>query len=403
MTSAPTFRGELERSISLPLLVLYGLGTTIGAGIYALIGEVSASAGTRAPLAFIVAAVLAALTGLGYAELAGRYPKAAGEAVFVDRAFGLSTVTRTTGLAVAVVGLIAAAAITTAFAGYLGELLGVPRAASIVGLAVVLGAVAVAGVKESVVFAGVITVIEVIGLVLVVSSGLGNLGTHGVGDLVGFPSSWGVWSGVLSGGFVAFFAFLGFEDIDAVAEETKEASRSLPSAILWTLAITTFVYVAVAVVSVSSIDPAMLGASDAPMAAVYEANGGSADLLAAIGGIAMVNGALVQMVMFPRVIYGLARNGQLPARLGNVNEKTHTPIVPTVFGATSVGLLALSFDIGALARITSAITLSVFALVNVALLVVKRKLGPAESFQIHWMFPALGALTSVIVLVAEML
>ena len=113
--TATSHRGALERSISLPLLVLYGLGTTIGAGIYALIGEVSASAGTRAPLAFVVAAVLAALTGLGYAELAGRYPKAAGEAVFVDRAFGVSSVTRSTGLAVAAVGLVAAAAITTAF------------------------------------------------------------------------------------------------------------------------------------------------------------------------------------------------------------------------------------------------------------------------------------------------
>lgn len=403
MNTVRSGAGELERSLSLPLLVLYGLGTTIGAGIYALIGEVSAAAGTRAPLAFVVAAALAALTGLGYAELAGRYPKAAGEAVFVDRAFGVQRLTRATGLAVAAVGLVAAAAISTAFAGYVGELAGVPRWAAIVGLIAVLGAIAVAGVRESVSFAAIITLVEVVGLLLVVGSGLGNVGEVGLGDLLGPPSSVALWSGVLAGGFVAFFAFLGFEDIDAVAEETRQASRTLPAAIIWTLVITALVYVAVAVIAVSSLDPMLLGDSDAPMAAVFAANGGSADVLAAIGGVAMVNGALVQMVMFPRVIYGLARNGDLPAWLGTVNDRTHTPIPPTIFGACVVAALALAFDIGALARITSAVTLSVFGLVNIALLVVKRRHGPASSFQVPAIVPALGAVAALLVLIAELL
>ncbi len=394
--------GQLERSLSLPLLVLYGLGTTIGAGIYALIGEVAGSAGAKAPLAFLVAGVLAALTGFGYAELAGRYPKAAGEAVFVDQAFGIQQLTRTTGLAVATVGLIAAAAITTAFAGYAGELVGAPRWLAIVGLVAVLGIVAVAGVRESVLFAGLITLVEVVGLLLVVGSGLGTVGSVSVGEMLGPPTTTAVWAGVLGGGFVAFFAFLGFEDIDAVAEETKQASKTLPAAILWTLAITAVVYVAVAVVAVSSLDPELLGGSDAPMAALFAANGGNPDVLAAIGGVAMVNGALVQMVMFPRVIYGLARNGNLPAWLGNVDERTHTPIVPTVSGAVLVAVLALVLDIGALARLTSGVTLSVFALVNVALLVVKRRHGATVGFQVPAIIPALGALAALGVLLVEL-
>lgn len=394
--------GQLERSISLPLLVLYGLGTTIGAGIYALIGEVAGSAGTRAPLAFLVAGVLAALTGFGYAELAGRYPKAAGEAVFVDQAFGLHRLTQATGLAVATVGLIAAAAITTAFAGYAGELVGMARWIAIVGLVAILGVVAVAGVRESVLFAGVITLIEIIGLLLVVGTGFNTLGSVSFGDMLGPPTTTAVWAGVLGGGFVAFFAFLGFEDIDAVAEETKQASKTLPAAILWTLAITAVIYVVVAVVAVSSLDPELLGGSDAPMAALFAANGGNPDVLAAIGGIAMVNGALVQMVMFPRVIYGLARNGNLPAWLGNVDERTHTPIVPTVAGALLVASLALVFDVGALARLTSGVTLTVFALVNVALLVVKRRHGPTSGFQVPEVVPALGAAAAFLVLLVEL-
>jgi APA family basic amino acid/polyamine antiporter len=395
--------GQLERSLSLPLLVLYGLGTTIGAGIYALIGEVAGSAGTRTPLAFVVAGALAALTGLGYAELTGRYPKAAGEAVFVDQAFGIQRLTRAMGLAVATVGLIAAAAITTAFAGYADELVGAPRWYAIVGLVSILGVVAVAGVRESVLFAGLITLVEIVGLLLVVGSGLDTVGSVSLGEMLGPPATSAVWAGVLGGGFVAFFAFLGFEDIDAVAEETKQASKTLPAAILWTLAITAVVYVAVAMVAVSSIDPELLGSSDAPMADLFAANGGNADVLAAIGGVAMVNGALVQLVMFPRVIYGLARNGNLPAWLGKVDERTHTPIAPTVSGALLVAILALALDVGALARLTSGVTLTVFALVNVALLVVKRRHGPTSGFQVPSIIPALGAGSALLVLVVELL
>ena len=118
---------QLEREVSLPMLILYGLGTTIGAGIYALTGEVAGSAGMRAPLAFLVSALLAGVTAIGFAELAGRLPRAAGEAVFVDRAFGRRPLTRAVGLAVLTAGVVAASAITKAFSGYVAELIEVPR------------------------------------------------------------------------------------------------------------------------------------------------------------------------------------------------------------------------------------------------------------------------------------
>ena len=249
------------------MLVLYGLGTTIGAGIYALTGEVAASAGASAPLSFLLAAILAGAAGLGFAELAGRLPKAAGEAVFVEHAFASRPVTTAVGTAVVAAGVISAAAITNAFGGYMSELIEAPRLVLVGGQAVALGAIAVSGAKESVGAAAVITVIEIGGLLLVVWAGRHRLADIGgeIGNIFGPPTGRHAWSGVLGGSFLAFFAFPGFEDIDAVAEETDDASVNLPRAILITLITTTAVYLVVSTVAVLTVDPVELGRSDAPL------------------------------------------------------------------------------------------------------------------------------------------
>lgn len=385
------------------MLVLYGLGTTIGAGIYALTGEVAGSAGTRAPLAFLVAAALAGITGLGFAELAGRLPKAAGEAVFVEHAFARRRVTQAVGAAVLTAGVVSAAAVSNAFGGYISEATGLPSRALVVGLLAVLGVVAVSGVKESVGTAAVFTVVEIIGLGLVVWAGRGTLGDvpARAGDLFGPVVGWDVWSGVLGGSFLAFFAFLGFEDIDAVAEETKDARVTLPRAILVTLAITTVLYVVVATVAVLTVEPATLGESDAPLALVYERSGGAEDVLSVIAGLAMLNGVLVQLVMVPRVIYGLANLGLVPDSFGAVSARTHTPVRATVAGLLVVVVLAVSLDLAPLARITSAATLAVFVAINLALIVIKRRDGATTSFQVPVWLPGVGVVAAGLLFAAE--
>ena len=395
--------GALEREVSLPLLVLYGLGTTVGAGIYALTGEVTRSAGTRAPLSFLVAAALAAGTALGFAELAGRLPKAAGEAVFVDHAFHSRFVTLSVGAAVGFAGVVACAAILNAFGGYLAELVEAPRWWFVVGLVVALTMVAMSGVKESVGMAAVFTVIEISGLLLVVWAGRGSLGEvpGQLGHLVGPPTGVDGWGGVLGGAFLAFFAFLGFEDIDSVAEETRAASVNLPRAILLTLAVTAVLYVTVSTVAVLEVDSVVLGSSDAPLSLVYERTGGNPDLMSVIAALAMVNGALIQLVMIPRVVYGLSNLGLVPSWAGAVSRRTHTPVRATVLGAVVVALLALSLDLGPLARLTSAATMAIFVTVNVALIVIKRRDGPTSTFQVPMWAPVAGIVASTAMFVAE--
>lgn len=400
----PHHRGELVREVPLVLLVLYGLGTTIGAGIYALTGEVAAEAGMRAPLAFIVAAVLAGLTGLGFAELAGRLPKAAGEAVFVDHAFGRPRISAVVGWAVMFAGVVSAAAITKAFGGYIHELVPGPKPLALVVVVAVLCGIAVAGAKESVGLAGIVTVVEIGGLLLVVWVGREVLATAPARtvDLYAPPGSVAAWSGVLAGAFLAFFAFMGFEDIDAMAEETPSASRNLPKAILITLGVTLAVYVGVATVAVLAVAPAELGESDAPLSLVYERVGGTPSILGVIAALAMINGALIHMVMVPRVAYGLTRLGLLPQWAGLVSRRTDTPVRATVASAVLIAVLAVAVDLAPLARVTSATTLAIFISVNAALLRIKRRDGPTTSFSVPAWYPAVGLVASVGMLLAEL-
>ena len=359
--------------------------------------------GSTPPCRFSVAALLAGITGLAFAELAARLPRAAGEAVFVDHAFGISSLTRIVGLAVVAVGLIAGAAITTAFAGYMSELTSLPRPVVIAGLVVMLGAVSVSGIKKSVALAGVFTVIEVLGLGLILWFGSSSANFDQVGEILVPDAGWSSWLGIAGGAFVAFFAFLGFEDIDAMAEETKQARRVLPTAIIVTLVISTILYVIVVGTAVLVVDPAVLGDSGAPLVLVFEQSGGSGWIMATFGALAMVNGVLVQLIMVSRVLYGLGRQGSLPKAFGRVESRFGTPVTATLTAMTLMLLMALAFDLGFLARLTSLLTISVFTIVNLALVKIKKRDGSIGQFEVPGWMPYVGVIVSTGLLVGEVI
>jgi len=217
----------------------------------------------------------------------------------------------------------------------------------------------------------------------------------GLGDGAG-------WLALIGAAVIAFYAFLGFEDMVNVAEEIHDVQRNLPLAIIATLVLTTVIYAAVATVATLVLPPAELAASGAPLAAVYvAATGGSPALIGAISVIALLNGALVQIVMAARIFYGLARQDALPAAFGRVHPRRHTPVVATVVaaGAVLVLVLALLFPLADLARATALVTLAVFAVVNLSLVRIKRRHGPAPGAPDYpiWL-PAAGAAISAGVL-----
>ncbi|WP_299471684.1 amino acid permease [uncultured Roseibium sp.] len=376
---------KLKRTITLPLLVFYGVGVTIGAGIFALIGEVLALAGDRAPIAFLLAGLIAGVTGVSYASLIKRFPMAGGEAVFVNRGVG-ALFARVAGYGVVVTGTVSSAVISIAFAGYVREFVNLPEFLLVAMVICGLSAVAWFGVRESVFFAVSVTLIELGTLLIVIAFGaplLGDLG--GVARTLSPTLDPTLLAGILSSGVLAFFAFIGFEDMINMCEETVTPERTVPRAIYWTLGITIAVYVLLAVIAALAEDRQSIVSSSAPMARLFEAVSGlSGKPVAAAATIAMINGILVQIVMASRVLYGMGNEGLAPKWFSAVSPSRKTPARATAFVAGLVLLLALFFPLVQLAATTSLVTLGVFALVNLSLFQLGRRESTGQLHRRRW-------------------
>ncbi len=363
-----TVEPSLRRVLNVPLLVCYGLGVTVGAGIFALIGEIVAVAGDGAPAAFLLAGIIAGATGISYSILSAAYPRAGGEAVFVNTAFG-HRFGWLVGYGVTTTAIISSAVIALSFSGYLGDLLPVSRPILVAGVLIILASVACVGVRESVMFAALITVLEIGTLVVIIVFGSPLLGDVAVIRQAVAPATTSTgWPVILSASVIAFFAFIGFEDLVNMAEETQNPTRNMPIAIIATLLITVALYITIALIAVALPDRNALTGSSAPLATLFETvTGLSGKPIAAMASIAMVNGILIQIVMASRVIYGMTREGLAPKTLGALNARHQTPVRAIVLVTALIALLAFGFPLRYLAQATSLVTLTVFLLVNLAL------------------------------------
>jgi basic amino acid/polyamine antiporter, APA family len=388
---------KLNRTLGLPLLVLYGLGTVVGAGIYAVIGEVAANAGVYTPFAFLMASVMALFSAMSLAELSARYPKSAGEAVFVREGFGMPGLSTLVGLLVILSGIVSAATIVNGAVGYVQQLVALDRVIIVSGLVLILAAIASLGVGQSVGIAAIISIIEVAGLIIVIVAGRGEL-VHLPEVFASAPplDSSILTGGILGGALLAFYAFIGFEDMVNMAEEVKNPVRTMPRAILLVLALSSVIYVLLAFVMVASMDMESLRNSSAPLADVFSQTSGlHGGYISAIGILAIINGGLVQIIMGARVIYGLTQQGSLPKVLGRLNPKTKTPVIATILVGAIVLTLAVVGSLGSLASVTSMLLLTVFTLVNLALLRIKaQRPSPEGAPDYPKIIPLLGALIS---------
>jgi len=398
---------ELRRSLSLPLVVLYGLGVTIGAGIYVLLGATAARAGVYAPLSFVLASIVVAFSAASFAELSARFPVSAGEAAYVRAGFRSGWLALVVGFLVILSGVVSSAAVAVGSTGYLRELVDLPDAALVSIVVLGLGAVAAWGIMESVVFASLFTIIEAGALLAIVGVGIG-----GNPDLVfELPrvippiADFGAWTAISGAGLLAFFAFIGFEDMVNLAEEVKCPERALPRAIFLTLVLATLIYFLVTSVAVLSVPLDQLAASRAPLSFVFgHITGASPVVITAIASVATLNGVIIQIIMASRVLYGLGKQGSLPAVFARIHTRTRTPLIATASITAVVLTLALLFPLEGLAEWTSRIVLVIFAFVNMALLLLKRRASPAPdgSFTVKIWVPFAGALTCLALLASDL-
>ncbi|MDO9298836.1 APC family permease [Bradyrhizobium sp.] len=406
--ATPNASARLVRSLTLTHAVLYGLGVTIGAGIYVLVGLAAGRSGMHAPLAFVGAALVMAFSAASFAELGTRMPVSASEAAYVHAAFRLDWLSLGVGLLVVTTAIISAATISVGSAGYVAVFLPIPAPWIISGVVLAMGIVACLATVQSVTFAGIMTLIEVGGLALIIVAGLG----HGTDVFSRLPEIWPsagdttAWIGIAGTSLIAVFAFLGFEHLVNVAEEMKEPSRTLPRALFLTLGITAFIYGVVVWIAVTAVPPQELARSPAPLALVFERlTGLPLVTMGAIAIVATLNGIIVHMIMIARVIYGLADQGNLPKALTRLNPVTHTPLLATAIGVAAILMLALAVPLAGLADLTAGFTLVIFSIVNLALIRIKsRNEAPPPGIFIcpRWV-PFAGFVSSVLLLIVDLI
>ncbi|MFH8490461.1 APC family permease [Streptomyces longisporoflavus] len=408
-TDAPPPAGEpaLRRAIGPKLLILFVIGDILGTGIYATTGKVAGKVGGALWLPFAIGFVVAILTAASYAELVGKYPKAAGAALYTQKAFKVPFFTFIIAFMVMCSGLSSASAAARAFSGdYLGELTSDALPPTLVAILFILALAALnlRGVSESVKTNVVLTLVEVTGLavILVIGAYAVLSGDGEPSRLTDFEAGGGtgyaLMTGVLGATALGFFAFVGFEDSVNMAEETKDPVRTFPRAIFIGVTVTGTIYVLVALVSSLLVDYKVLEGSSGPLLEVVKAGGIDFPhkLFALIALFAVTNSALINIMMASRLCYGMANERILPRAMGRVLPQRRTPVVGIVFvSLIAIGLVTTG-EIEGLGDTTAFLLLCVFAVVNVAVLVLRRDPVEHKHFRAPTILPVLGAITALV-------
>ena len=394
----------LNRTLGGWQVLFYGLGSMLGAGVYALIGRAAENLGNSVWLAFLVAMVAAMLTGLSYACVGSRYARAGGAAYVTHRALDKPWLSYIVGIAVMMSGLTSMATGSQAIAENLAKASGLdlPIKLTAIALVFLVGCIIYRGIRESMWANIVCTVIEASGLLFIIAVGMKYWGSvnylESAGDTVtGGPGSGITMALVMQGAVLTFYSFIGFEDILNVSEEVKDPKRNVPFGLIGAMILATLIYMAVAITAVSVVPWRELAASKTPLMEVAHR---AAPWFKGVDGVyigitifAIGNTALLNYLMGSRLLYGMSRQGLLPKILGKVHPIRRTPHVAVAVLFVIVSGLILSGSVKQLAESTVLLLLTVFTVVNISLVVLKLRKGEERGgFEVPIFVPALGAL-----------
>ncbi len=384
----------LERAIGKNMLLVFVVGDVLGAGIYALVGEVGGRVGGAIWTAFAVALLLAVFTAFAYAELVTKYPQAAGAALYVNKAFRQPFFSFMVAFAVMASGITSAATLATAFGGdYLQAFVDLPKVLVGIVFLLVVAAINARGIKESIGLNLVLTCIEVAGLLLVVVIAGAALadGQGDAGRAFEFKEGESVIGAMLGGAALAFYALIGFEDTVNVAEEAKDPQRTFPRALFGGLLAAGAIYLVVTILASMVVPTDTLAESDGALQTVAGTGPLAVDpkVFSAIALFALANGALINMIMASRLLYGMSNEGILPTVLGGTGTRS-TPLLAIGFTTLLAIVLVVTGDLENLADMTVTLLLLVFITVNVSVLVLRKDPVGHEHFVTPSWIPIVG-------------
>ncbi len=391
---------ELKRVLGLPMLTFYGVGMILGAGIYTIIGKAAGVAGTSVWISLIIAAIVATLAGLSYAELAAMFPKVGGEYIYLRNAFPkMKWVANTSGLMMAFAGITTASSVALAFSGYLQQFVSVSPFIIAFFLMLFFTLIGILGIEESSWMNILFTSIETSGLIIFIGLGV---------QMPEFTSALAttITTSTFSASALIIFAYFGFENIVNFAEEAKNPEKTIPRAVLLSIAISIVLYVLVALSAMALLPIADLAASDAPLSDAVRTV--SPKLAGVLGGIALFatsNTVLISLVTTSRILLGMARDQSLPKAFTKISEKRKTPWFSAIITFIACCALLPLGEVEVIASISSFSTLIAFIAVHSALIVLRFTRPQLDRpFRIPFniikipVFPVLGAIATFLLL-----
>jgi basic amino acid/polyamine antiporter, APA family len=364
---------KLKRELNLFQLTIISVGIILGAGIYALIGVAAETGGNAIWLSFLISAIIALFTGLSYAELSAMFKGNAGEYDYISKAMN-KKLGLFIGLSVIFVAIITSATVALGFAGYFTTIVPIPYIIAAILVIIFLTIFNMIGIKQATTFNIISTVIEFVGLILIILVGFKYIGSV---NLFEMPQG---LSGVFVSAGLVFFAYIGFESLVKLKEETKNPDKTIPKAIILSVIITTILYILVAVSAVSVVGWQALSESAAPLALVAQTalGGMSGQILVIVALFSTANTILIGLVTASRQIYGIAKEKALPQIFTHIHERTRTPLI-AVYASTAVAILfVLIGDIAFVANLTNILLFFTFGLVNLSLIILRYKTKPKK-------------------------
>ena len=360
---------ELKRHMGLFSLTLYGVGLTLGAGIYVLIGEAAGFAGNSMWISFVLGAIVAIFAGLSYAELSALFPKAAAEYVFVKNAFKSEFIGFQVGWLTAITSMIVGATVALGFGGYFSQFVDIPIVVSAVLLLVVLSMISFIGIKQSAWANTIFALVTIAGLGIIIFLGI----TIDVEEPIDYFDAPNGVTGIILAFVLIFFAFIGFEDMANVAEEVKKPKKTLPRAIILSIIITGVIYILVSLSAVRILNWEELSQSAAPLADIATRglgnNGGIT--MSVIALFATASTVLITLVAGARILYGMAKSNSLPSIFAKIHPKTGTPWIAVIGILVTSVVFALIGDIVIVANIVVFAIVITFAMINLSVILLR--------------------------------
>ena len=387
---------ELERSLSLWQITLMSIGIILGAGIYVVIGESAGLTGNSVWLSFIIGAIVASFSGLSYAELASRFPKAGAEYVYVENSFG-TRVAWIAGWLVLSGSVIGGATVAIGFSRYFSALFNTPIILIAIIVLIIIGIILIIGVQETASLTIFFTLIESIGLIIIIVIGLPYLGK------VNYLEMTNGIKGLIEGGILIFFSYIGFQGVARLAEETKDHEKNIPKAIIYSLSITTIIYILVAISAVSIVPWSELAASKGPLASVaqYVLGENSIFILSVIALFSTFNTALVMLLSGSRLLFGIGERKAIPKVFTSVLKSFKTPWIAIIAVIFASSIFLFLEDLKTVANLTNFTIFMVFIIINSSVIYYRFKKPINKGFKVPIsigrlpVIPVLGIATSI--------